>query len=252
MVRTITLEYISKNEKILQKAGIVNGIGEPGKWYTKLFKTILWFTSENKRSRFYEASVYHDTLYWVGGTEKDREKADVIFLNKMFETNKKLFRNNLKTLGLYSIEAFLFYVAVRSFGKRAFNYTKTKRTIDDIYEKMDENKNIIRREDVSNDKILADLKTRSVYKDITGKTPNIFDKTKKTKLKMTTMYLGLLESYTLTKENNVMLKKREEHRKKNKWKSWLRWIGVGSIIVLIKLGLMPQEYIDVIVSILFN
>lgn len=68
---------------------------------------------------FHDDCVYHDTLYNEGGTEKDRKYAD-----------KKLFRKMVKrSLGLNpwrttwrTLIALSYYVVVRLFGRKYYNY----------------------------------------------------------------------------------------------------------------------------------
>ena len=129
MDREITTDWISKNIQLLEKAGIINGVGVPGTWYTKGLKFILWL-NDRKRSIFYNAAAYHDVLYWTGNTSKDRLKADYIFLKKMIETS--LQQSNNKVAGYLSIAVF-YFLAVRLFGnsKTAFNDVY-KRNITDV------------------------------------------------------------------------------------------------------------------------
>ncbi len=68
---------------------------------------------------FHDDCVYHDALYNKGGTEKDRKFAD-----------RKLFRRMVKrALGLNpwkatwrTIIALSYYVTVRMFGRKYYNY----------------------------------------------------------------------------------------------------------------------------------
>ena len=70
------------------------------------------------------ACDYHDYLYWVGGTEEDREFADRVFLRIMHHIIEqswlcqhiKYFRNSRRML------AGTYFGQVTEFGKGYFNY----------------------------------------------------------------------------------------------------------------------------------
>lgn len=70
------------------------------------------------------ACDYHDYLYWKGGTEKDRKRADTIFLaimhhiirNSWLCKHVSYFRNRSRVV------AGMYYGQVTEFGKDHFNY----------------------------------------------------------------------------------------------------------------------------------
>ena len=61
----------------------------------------------------------HDYLYALGGTEDDRKKADSILRRGIIECAKPELKHVLKTRWI----AFVYWRAVRRFGKYFFNYT---------------------------------------------------------------------------------------------------------------------------------
>lgn len=76
---------------------------------------------------FHDDCCLHDYLYNLGGTEADRKEADLIFYQAMKRSAIK-HGDDLGLLPLdrlsYLFAAWVYYRAVRLFGKRFFNYTK--------------------------------------------------------------------------------------------------------------------------------
>ena len=69
----------------------------------------------------YESCRIHDWLYEVGGSEEDKEKADIIFLHNMIseiDTNDTWYTNEDKALRM----ACVYYKAVVKYGIEHFNY----------------------------------------------------------------------------------------------------------------------------------
>ena len=93
---------------------IANGMGPSGQWYTSMIKLLP--SSKLLKG----AANIHDCLYHLGKTEKDRKRADEIFLNTM----KKIIKKSVSRWRrpLYYSHAYRNYLAVRWFGKDAFNY----------------------------------------------------------------------------------------------------------------------------------
>jgi hypothetical protein len=69
---------------------------------------------------FYEPANLHDVLYHIGNTEKDRKKADKMFLEHMLDTVKKRCDDYEKPW--FTLAAYRNYFTVRWFGERFFNY----------------------------------------------------------------------------------------------------------------------------------
>jgi len=95
-----------------QKESICNGCGGKGGFINP--PEFLFHASCNQ----------HDFYYWRGGDEIDRKKADDAFYRFMQIdcTNEDRFIKR----HLYEINAWLYYKAVRVFGKKFFNYGKQK------------------------------------------------------------------------------------------------------------------------------
>jgi len=75
---------------------------------------------------FHASCDHHDFLYWLGCTEDDRLKADKSFYKYMQLdiVNEDSFIKRL----YYKMLAYIYYKAVRIFGKKYFNYAYEKRT----------------------------------------------------------------------------------------------------------------------------
>ena len=71
---------------------------------------------------FHASCNHHDFLYWVGNTEIDRKKADDAFYRFM-QLDIANEDSRFKRM-YYRAWAYVYYKAVRLFGKRYFNYGK--------------------------------------------------------------------------------------------------------------------------------
>lgn len=101
----------------LQDAGILNGCG-PESW-----------KGRGPNWLFRACCYQHDYNYAVGGKEADRRWSDWGFYSAMRKDIRRLpwYRRPLAR-----IKAWLFYTAVRLFGKKHFNYAITYRNLDDM------------------------------------------------------------------------------------------------------------------------
>ena len=97
----------------VQKQKICNGCGAKGGFINP--PEFLFHASCNQ----------HDFYYWRGGSEKDRKKADDAFYKcmKIDIANEK---SRLKRL-YYTAWAYLYYRAVRLFGREFFHYADKQR-----------------------------------------------------------------------------------------------------------------------------
>ena len=87
----------------------VNGCGGKGSWIKPPYK------------KFFEASCNkHDLGYNRGGNQADRFECDAKFLVMMLKDTYKL--NGWLRRVYYQHWAFTYYLAVRIFGKKYFNY----------------------------------------------------------------------------------------------------------------------------------
>jgi len=78
---------------------------------------------------FHASCDHHDFLYWKGGVEEDRKKADDAFYSYMqLDTANE---DCLIKRVYYSVWAYTYYKAVRLFGSKYFSYGKQK-TIEDL------------------------------------------------------------------------------------------------------------------------
>lgn len=102
-----------------QRAVILNGCGGKGSIIRPPYG--LFFESSCNK---------HDFSYWVGGTEEDRIKADIGFFRAMLEDCQR-FTGTTKTK--YIVWAHVYFMAVRAFGSKYFNYTDTPRTERDLF-----------------------------------------------------------------------------------------------------------------------
>ena len=97
----------SEQRATLEERGILNGCG-PQSWHG-------WGPNWLFKADCYE----HDYNYAVGGSEADRRMADWGFYIAMIQDTKRLvwFRQPFARLN-----AWIFYQAVRMFGKKHYNY----------------------------------------------------------------------------------------------------------------------------------
>jgi hypothetical protein len=100
-----------------QKTKICNGCGGKGGFINP--PEFLFHASCNQ----------HDFYYWRGGTETDRKEADDTFYK--FMQLDVVVEDNFIKRNYYSLIAFVYYKAVRLFGRKYFNYGKRK-TKDDL------------------------------------------------------------------------------------------------------------------------
>lgn len=69
--------------------------------------------------------ILHDELYSIGGTEEDRLKADRRLLNDMIKRSTSHYKDRkVVSLWWFLTLSFLYYGAVRMFGRFRFNYKK--------------------------------------------------------------------------------------------------------------------------------
>lgn len=73
---------------------------------------------------FKNACILHDELYILGGTEYDRKRADVRLYQDMVKHSIHYFgaRDKVFAQAWFLSLAFLYYIAVRLFGKGQYNY----------------------------------------------------------------------------------------------------------------------------------
>ena len=100
-----------------QKAEICNGCGGKGGFI------------DPPEFLFHASCNQHDFYYWRGGTEEDREKVDNAFYRYM-QLDIANEDSRIKRI-YYEVLAYLYYKAVRVFGKRYFSYGKQK-TAEDL------------------------------------------------------------------------------------------------------------------------
>ena len=94
-----------------QKKKICNGCGAKGGWF------------DPPEFLFHASCNQHDFYYWRGGSEADRKKADEAFYRYMqIDANRYSGLKRLKYLAI----AYIYYKAVRIFGRRHFYYGKQK------------------------------------------------------------------------------------------------------------------------------
>lgn len=74
--------------------------------------------------KFFNAEcMVHDTMYDIGGNRQDRLNADVLLFNQMVRKAVGYFENrSVSSLWWFISLAYLYYLAVRVFGKSRFNY----------------------------------------------------------------------------------------------------------------------------------
>jgi hypothetical protein len=100
-----------------QLSKISNGCGRKGGY----IKPPNWI--------FTASCDHHDFHYWVGGNEYDRWKADFKFYMAMLQDAHD--KGNWFTRRWYNTMAWLYYQAVRKFGRVAFSYGR-KKTLADV------------------------------------------------------------------------------------------------------------------------
>lgn len=71
---------------------------------------------------FHTQCVLHDELYDLGGTENDREKADKRLFDDMLRHSIDYFTDRVVSQWWFITLAFIYWMAVRLFGKSTFNY----------------------------------------------------------------------------------------------------------------------------------
>ena len=100
-----------------QKKVIVNGCGGKGSGIP--VPNFIFKASCNK----------HDFYYWRGKTEEDRKTADLAFLSFMLDdANEFSFFKRRR----YRSWAYVYYLSVRIFGKKFFNYSDEYKTMKDV------------------------------------------------------------------------------------------------------------------------
>ena len=71
---------------------------------------------------FHSQCVLHDELYDLGGTEEDRRKADKRLFDDMVKHSIAYYTDRVVSQWWFITLAFLYWMAVRWFGRRSFNY----------------------------------------------------------------------------------------------------------------------------------
>lgn len=77
----------------------------------------------------------HDVMYWRGGTEKDRKKADEEFYRDMMDDASDA---SWFLRAFYKSLAWVYYQSVRLFSKSFFHYADKPRTYEDLVRAMEE------------------------------------------------------------------------------------------------------------------
>lgn len=95
------------------------GCGAMGGW-------LGWFRPPHHRF-FKTACILHDELYILGGSKIDRKKADERLFSDMVKHSSSYYykRQKVGSWMWFLMLSYLYYVAVRLFGSRQFNYKKT-------------------------------------------------------------------------------------------------------------------------------
>lgn len=101
--RPLRWRYLSK----LERRAIANGCGGKG---GKVPVPDFLFTA---------SCDHHDFNYWLGGSERDRRKADWQFYQAMLED---VHAQSIWVRPLAYMAAWLYYKAVRRFARQYFNY----------------------------------------------------------------------------------------------------------------------------------
>jgi len=72
---------------------------------------------------FKEECNTHDILYDIGGDKYDRKLADFLLMVEMQKKTNNYFKNRKPiSRAWYNIICYFYYLAVRIFGKKRFNY----------------------------------------------------------------------------------------------------------------------------------
>lgn len=72
---------------------------------------------------FKVACILHDELYLKGGSESDRKRADIRLYQDMVKHSQDYYRGRkVGSQAWFLLLAYIYYLAVRAFGKGQFNY----------------------------------------------------------------------------------------------------------------------------------
>lgn len=72
---------------------------------------------------FKTACILHDELYLLGGSERERKQADIRLYQDMVRHSLDYFRGGrVGSQAWFLFLAYIYYIAVRLFGKSQFNY----------------------------------------------------------------------------------------------------------------------------------
>ena len=97
-------------------SSVVNGCGACGGFWK-------WFKPPHHNFFRVQCNI-HDTMYDNGGTSKDRHIADIILLYNMKDWINVYFEKRKPISRLwYLMLCYIYYLAVRIFGSKQFNYT---------------------------------------------------------------------------------------------------------------------------------
>jgi len=105
---------LHREKLFLEAKGIVNGCGSRKGWRRFIRPPGKLFTASCK---------HHDFNYWLGGTEADRKWSDDAFLTRMLVDVQRLSYLN-RWHG--KLRAYTFHLAVRTFGRGAFEHGEQK------------------------------------------------------------------------------------------------------------------------------
>lgn len=83
---------------------------------------LLRFFKPPHHQFFRPQCVLHDELYDLGGTEQDRRRADKRLFDDMVRHSIDYFTDRVVSQWWYITLAFLYWVAVRLFGRQCFNF----------------------------------------------------------------------------------------------------------------------------------
>lgn len=94
-----------------------NGCGAMSGW-------LAWIKPPHHKF-FRSACVLHDELYLLGGSEEDRKKADIRLYRDMVKHSLDHYdgRGKVRSQAWFLTLCYLYYIAVRLFGRGQFNYT---------------------------------------------------------------------------------------------------------------------------------
>lgn len=82
---------------------------------------LRWFKPPHYKF-FHTACILHDELYIIGGSEEDRKRADVRLFRDMVRHSVEYFGDRVSAQMWFLVLSYLYYIAVRLFGKSQFNY----------------------------------------------------------------------------------------------------------------------------------